>query len=109
MKLAEELAGMLEASVGTTRLVVDKGSISKNRMIGQTGKTAAPELCLALGVSGSPHHVAGLQKAAKILAVNSDERAPIFGVSDAGFVAELNALLPKLVSRIKQYRDKGRT
>jgi electron transfer flavoprotein alpha subunit len=109
MKLAEELASILEASVGTTRLLVDSGSISKNRMIGRTGKTAAPELCLALGVSGSPHHVAGLQKAAKILAVNSDEGAPIFGVSDEGFVADLNALLPRLISRIKQYRDKGLT
>jgi electron transfer flavoprotein alpha subunit len=106
---AEELGSLLEACVGTTRLVVDSGSIPKSRMIGQTGKAASPELCLALGVSGSPHHMAGLQKAAKILAVNSEERAPIFGVSDAGFVIDLKALLPKLVSRIKQYRDKDRT
>jgi electron transfer flavoprotein alpha subunit len=109
MKLAEELASILEASVGTTRLVVDSGGIPKARMIGQTGKTASPELCLALGVSGSPHHMAGLQKAAKIFAVNSEEHAPIFGASDAGFVIDLNALLPKLISRIKQYRDKDRT
>jgi electron transfer flavoprotein alpha subunit len=109
MNLAEELASLLEASVGTTRLVVDDGRIPKTRMIGQTGKTASPELCLALGVSGSPHHVAGIQNAAKIFAVNSDERAPIFGVSDAGFVSDLNSLLPKLISRIKQYRDEDLT
>ena len=109
LQSAEELAILLEASVGTTRIVVDNGRISKNRMIGQTGKTASPELCLTLGVSGSPHHVAGIQKAAKIIAVNSDERAPIFGVSDVGFVADLNSMLPKLIRRIKQYRDKDRT
>ena len=109
LELAEELASLLEASIGTTRLVVDNGRIPKTRMIGQTGKTTSPELCLTLGVSGSPHHVAGLQKAAKIFAVNTDERAPIFGVSDAGFVTDLNSLLPKLISRIKQYREKDRT
>jgi electron transfer flavoprotein alpha subunit len=107
LQLAEELSRLLEASVGTTRLMVDNGRITKTRMIGQTGKAASPELCLALGVSGSPHHMAGIQKAAKILAVNSDERAPIFGAADAGFLADLNTMLPKLVDRIKQYKDKG--
>jgi electron transfer flavoprotein alpha subunit len=102
---AQELAGLLNASVGTTRLVVDNGRIPKTRMIGQTGKTASPELCLALGVSGSPHHVAGIRKAVKIFAVNSAERAPIFSVSDAGFVTDLNSLLPELITRIKRYRD----
>jgi electron transfer flavoprotein alpha subunit len=109
LELAEELAGLLEASVGITRLVVDDGRISKTRMIGQTGKTVSPELCLALGVSGSQHHSTGIQKAAKILSVNSDEHAPIFGVSDAGFLADLNLLLPQLISRIKRYRDKDLT
>jgi electron transfer flavoprotein alpha subunit len=109
MDLAEELSNLLEASVGTTRLVVDNGRLPKTRMIGQTGKAAAPELCLTLGVSGSPHHIAGIQNSAKIFAVNSDERAPIFGISDAGFLADLNSLLPKLISRIKQYRDKDLT
>ena len=109
LELAEELSGLLEASVGTTRLVVDSGRISKTRMIGQTGKSVSPELCLALGVSGSPHHVAGIQKSGAVLSVNSDERAPVFGASDAGFVSDLNSLLPKLISRIKQYRDKDLT
>jgi electron transfer flavoprotein alpha subunit len=108
-EMAEELANLLEASIGVTRLVVDNGHIPKTRMIGQTGKTASPELCLALGVSGSPHHIAGIQKSGKIFAVNSDERAPIFGVADAGFVVDLNSLLPKLIRRIKQYRDKDLT
>jgi electron transfer flavoprotein alpha subunit len=109
LELAEELAALLEASIGTTRLVVDNGHIPKTRMIGQTGKAASPELCLALGVSGSPHHVAGIQKSGTIFSVNSDEHAPIFGVSDAGFASDLNLLLPKLVSRLKQYRGKDLT
>jgi electron transfer flavoprotein alpha subunit len=108
LDLAQELSSLIEASVGTTRLVADNGRIPKTRMIGQTGKTASPDLCLALGVSGSPHHIAGIQKSGKIFAVNSDERAPIFGASDAGFAIDLHSLLPKLIHRIKQYRDKNR-
>jgi electron transfer flavoprotein alpha subunit len=105
LSLAEELASLLEASVGATRLVVDNGSIPKTRMIGQTGKSASPEFTLALGVSGSPHHVTGIRQSGKILSVNCDARAPIFGVSDSGFVCDLNTLLPKLIDRVKQYRE----
>jgi len=64
---------------------------------------------LALGVSGSPHHVAGIRQAGTILSVNSDMRAPILGISDAGFVADLNELLPKLINRVQQYKDKDLT
>ncbi len=109
LKLAEELADLLEASIGTTRLVVDNGHIPKSRMIGQTGKSISPELSLSLGVSGSPHHVAGIRQSANILSVNADARAPIFGVSDTGFVSDLSGLLPKLIHRIKQFRDTGLT
>jgi len=107
--LAQELSSLLEASIGTTRPVVDDGHLSKSRMIGETGKTVSPELLLALGVSGSPHHVAGIRQTGTILSVNSDMRAPIGGLSDAGFVADLNGLLPKLVNLIKRYRDKDLT
>ncbi len=107
--LTEQLSNLLESSIGTTKPVVDANPILKTRMIGQTGKTASPHLLLALGVSGSPHHVAGIRHADTILSVNSDERAPIFGLSDIGFVADLNRILPKLIQRIKRYRDKGLT
>ena len=109
LKLAEELADLLEASIGGTRLAVDDGRIPKNRMIGQTGKTVSPELCLALGVSGSPHHISGIQESGTIFSINSDTRAPMFGASDTGFVSDLNELLPKLIRRIKQYRDEDLT
>ncbi len=107
MRLAETLGLLLEASIGATRPVVDNGSIPKARMIGETGETVAPELTLALGVSGSPHHMAGIQRSGKILAVNCDPSAPIFGACDHGFVADLRELLPKLLYRIEQYKDRG--
>ncbi len=107
LSLVEELSHLLEGSVGTTRPVVDDGYLPKDRMIGRTGKTVLPELYVALGISGSPHHVAGVQASKMILAVNRDPRAPIFNVSDAGFVGDLSTLLPKLINRVKQYRDEG--
>jgi electron transfer flavoprotein alpha subunit len=103
--MIEELSHLLEGSLGTTRPVVDEGILAKDRMIGQTGKTISPEAYLALGISGSPHHVAGIQRSKTILSVNRDPRAPIFAVADAGFVCDLKNLLPKLIDRIKQYRD----
>ncbi len=103
----EELSNLLEGSIGTTRPMVDDGFFSKERMIGQTGKSVAPDLYIALGVSGSPHHVAGIQQAKKILSVNVDSRAPIFGVSDECFVGDLNVILPKLIDRIKRFKGEG--
>ncbi len=105
LALVEELSDLLGAAIGTTRVVVDDGLIPKKRMIGQTGKTVSPGLYLALGVSGSPHHVAGIQGAKELLSVNSDPGAPIFGFSDKGFIGDLRGLLPKLIDRIKRYRD----
>lgn len=100
-----ELAELLEGSVGATRPVVDDGRLPKERLIGQTGRTVTPELYLALGISGSPHHVAGVRKADRILAVNRDARAPIFQFSDVGYVADLEVVLPALVQKIKEWRD----
>ncbi|MCL5736516.1 MAG: electron transfer flavoprotein subunit alpha/FixB family protein, partial [Actinobacteria bacterium] len=96
----QELADLLEGSVGATRPVVDDGRLPKERLIGQTGKTVAPELYLALGISGQPHHVAGVRKAERILCINRDVRAPIFQFSDIGYVADLEAVLsyPEITS-----------
>ena len=102
---ARELADLLAGSVGATRPVVDDGRLPKERLIGQTGKTVTPELYLALGISGSPHHMAGVQKADRILSINRDVRAPVFRFSDVGYVADLEAVLPGLVSKIKEWRD----
>lgn len=101
----DELAALLEGSVGATRPVVDDGHLPKERLIGQTGRTVSPELYMALGVSGSPHHVAGVRAAEKIVAINRDVRAPIFQFADVGYVADLEVILPALVQRIKEWRD----
>ncbi len=105
LAVVQELSELLEGSVGTTRPVVDDGRLPKERLIGQTGRTVTPELYLALGLSGSPHHVAGVRGAGQILAVNKDVRAPIFQFADLGYVADLRAVLPALVSKIKEWRD----
>ena len=104
-----ELAELLEGSVGATRPVVDDGRLPKERLIGQTGRTVAPELYLALGVSGSPHHIAGVQDAEHIVTVNKDEYAPIVSFSDMSFVGRLEDVLPALVRRLRAVRDGGRT
>jgi electron transfer flavoprotein alpha subunit len=101
----EELAHLLGASIAATRPVVDDGLIPKTRMIGQTGKTVAPDLYVALGISGSPHHVAGMQESEKVLSVNVDPRAPMVAFSDMAFVGDLRSLLPKLVERIRRHRN----
>lgn len=107
LAVVAELAELLEGSVGATRPVVDDRRLSKERLIGQTGKTVAPDLYLALGISGSPHHVAGVQGATTIVSVNRDANAPIFQFSDTGYVGDLESVLPALVRRIKEWRDAG--
>jgi electron transfer flavoprotein alpha subunit len=79
--------------------------LPKERLIGQTGRTVAPELYVALGVSGSPHHVAGVRNADRVLSINRDVRAPIFQFSDVGYVADLQEVLPSLIDKIKAWRD----
>jgi electron transfer flavoprotein alpha subunit len=100
-----ELADLLQGSVGATRPVTDDGRLPKERLIGQTGRSVAPDLYVALGVSGSPHHVAGVRSADRVLSVNRDVRAPIFQFSDVGYVADLEEVLPALVRRISEWRD----
>jgi electron transfer flavoprotein alpha subunit len=100
-----ELADLLEGSVGATRPMVDEGRLPKERLIGQTGRTVTPDLYLALGISGSPHHMAGVRKADRVLSINRDTRAPIFQFSDVGYVADLEEVLPALVAKIEEWRD----
>jgi electron transfer flavoprotein alpha subunit len=107
LPLVQKLSHLLEGALGTTRPVVDDGHLPKDRMIGQTGKQVRPDLYLALGVSGSPHHVTGVQEARRIVSVNKDPRAPIFHFSDIGFIGDLRKVLPKLIARIEEFKGKG--
>ncbi len=97
----QELTRMLNASLGVTRPVYDLGWTGFERMVGQTGKTVAPRFYLALGISGSMHHVGGIKDAKKIVSVNIDPKVPIFPNSDEGFVADLREVLPLLLERVR--------
>ena len=105
--LVAELASLVEGAIGTTRPVVDGGKIPRERLIGQTGKTVSPDFYLALGISGATHHTGGIQESGKIIAVNRDPQAPIFQNADAGAVADLKEVLPKLIARIKKAKADG--
>jgi electron transfer flavoprotein alpha subunit len=107
LPLVEELASLIKGAIGTTRLVVDGGKISKERMIGQTGKVVSPELYLALGISGSVHHVGGIQDSGKIISINRDPKAPIFQNSDIGLAADIKEVLPRLIEKIKSAKRDG--
>jgi electron transfer flavoprotein alpha subunit len=107
LPLVEELAGLIEGSIGTTRPVVDDGKIGRDRMIGQTGKVISPDFYLALGISGASHHIGGIQDSGKIVSVNRDPQAAVFRSSDIGAAADLGEVLPKLIERIRHARENG--
>jgi len=97
----KELCKLLNVSFGVTRPVYDLGWTGFERMVGQTGRTVTPRFYLALGISGSMHHVGGIKDSRRIVAVNSDAKAPIFPNVDEGFVADLKELLPRLLEQVK--------
>jgi electron transfer flavoprotein alpha subunit len=102
-KLAEDLAAAFggNTTVAATRAVVDAGWYPYAAQIGQTGKTVAPKLYLAAGISGAIQHKVGMQSSENIVAINKDANAPIFEFSDLGIVGDLNKILPKLTDAIK--------
>jgi electron transfer flavoprotein alpha subunit len=100
-ELAEQLAESMGGAVAATRAVVDAGWYPYAAQIGQTGKTVAPNLYLALGISGAIQHKVGMQSSENILAINKDQNAPIFEFSDLGVVGDLHKIVPKLTEAIK--------
>ncbi|MBW1815397.1 MAG: electron transfer flavoprotein subunit alpha/FixB family protein [Deltaproteobacteria bacterium] len=101
LKLVKELASVLGGEVGSSRPVVDSGTLSRERQVGQTGTTVRPNLYIACGISGQIQHRAGMAEAKRIIAINSDENAPIFDIAHYGIVGDVCDVIPKMIKAYK--------
>ena len=103
--LVHELARKLKAAVAGSREAYEKGYITKEQQVGQTGKVVAPKLYIAVGISGADQHLCGIKNSGKIIAINSDKNAPIFKYADIGIVGDLFKILPEFINSIEEDKE----
>lgn len=100
--LVEDLARVLQGSVGGSRMAMDAGWISRDRLVGQTGRSIRPRMCIEIGVSGAVQHMSGLRDCRLIVAINRDKNAPIFKAADVGIATDLLDFVPALIQRLRE-------
>jgi electron transfer flavoprotein alpha subunit len=107
MPVLQQLADLVGGVVACSRPVVEAGLMPYERQVGQTGKTVAPKLYFAVGVSGAVQHMVGMQGSEKIVAINSDPQAPIFTVADVGIIGDYHKVVPVLIKELQEKMIRG--